>query len=183
MSGIGSVATRNQAIADGERNPKEGLEIGCYRVRRLINKLGLAVKRKKRFMLTTENKHQLPIADNLLNREFSSSVKNQFWTTDFTYIWIVQGRLYLAVVIDLYSRRIVGWHLGRQMETALVSHALLMATNLRTPPKGFLHHSDQGSQYASYTYQALFKQHGMAYSMSRNGNCWDNAPAERFLVA
>ncbi|WP_444928220.1 IS3 family transposase [Microbulbifer sp. TRSA002] len=180
---MGSVATRNQAIADGERNPKEGFEIGCYRVRRLINKLGLAVKRKKRFTLTTDSKHQLPIADNLLNMEFSPSVKNQFWTTDFTYIWTVQGRLYLAVVIDLYSRRIVGWHLDRQMETALVSRAFLMAVNLRTPPKGFLHHSDQGSQYASCTGQVLFKQHGMACSMSRKGNCWDNAPAECFLAA
>ncbi|WP_152451752.1 IS3 family transposase [Microbulbifer sp. THAF38] len=160
---------------------KEGFKIGRYRVRKLMKKLGLRVKRKKRFTLTTDSKHQLPTAENLLNREFSPSVKNQVWTTDITYIWTAQGWLYLAVVIDLYSRRIVGWHLDRQMETALVSRALMMAVNLRTPPKGLLHHSDRGSQYASHTYQAQLKQHGMVCSMSRKGNCWDNAPTERFF--
>ncbi|WP_157953931.1 IS3 family transposase [Microbulbifer sp. A4B17] len=87
----------------------------------------------------------------------------------------------MAVVIDLYSRRIVGWHLDKQMETALASRALMMAVNLRTSPKGLLHHSDRGSQYASHTYQALLKQYGMVCSMSCNGNCWDNAPTERFF--
>ncbi|GGY53761.1 hypothetical protein GCM10011297_28050 [Bacterioplanes sanyensis] len=93
----------------------------------------------------------------------------------------MQGWVYLAVVIDLYSRRVVGWHLDRHMETALVSRALMMAINLRQPPKGLLHHSDRGSQYASHAYQALLKQHGMVCSMSRKGNCWDNAPTERFF--
>ncbi len=162
---------------------KEGFKIGRYRVRKLMKKLGLAVKRKKRFTLTTDSKHQLPIAENLLNRGFAPSSKNQVWTTDITYIWTVQGWLYLAVVIDLYSRRIVGWHLDRQMETALVSRAFMMAVNLRTPLKDLLHHSDRGSQYASHTYQELLKQHGMLCSMSRKGNCWGNAPTERFLAA
>ncbi|WHI45265.1 IS3 family transposase [Microbulbifer sp. VAAF005] len=160
---------------------KEGFEIGRYRVRKLMKKLGLVVKQKKRFTLTTNSKHQLPVAENLLNRDFSPSAKNQVWTTDITYIWTLQGWLYLAVVIDLYSRRIVGWHLDRQMETALASRALVMAINLRTPTKGLLHHSDLGSQYASHSYQALLKQHGMVCSMSRKGNCWDNAPTERFF--
>lgn len=160
---------------------KEGFEIGRYRVRKLMKKLGLAVKHKKRFRLTTNSKHQLPVAENLLNRDFSPSAKNQVWTTDITYIWTLQGWLYLAVVIDLYSRRVVGWHLDRQMETALASRALMMAINLRTPPKGLLHHSDRGSQYASHSYQTLLKQHGMVCSMSRKGNCWDNAPTERFF--
>ncbi|WP_444930134.1 IS3 family transposase [Microbulbifer sp. SSSA002] len=160
---------------------REGFKIGRYRARKLMKKLGLAVKRKKRFALTTDSKHQLPIAENLLNRDFSPSAKNQVWATDITYIWTLQGWLYLAVVIDLYSRRIVGWHLDRQMETALASRALMMAVNLRTPPQGLLHHSDRGSQYASHTYQALLKEHGMVCSMSRKGNCWDNAPTERFF--
>ena len=146
---------------------KEGFEVGRYRIRKLMKKLGLAVKGKKRFTLTTDSKHQLPVAENLLNRDFSPSAKNQVWTTDITYIWTLQGWLYLAVVIDLYSRRIVGWHLDQQMETALTSRALMMAVNLRTPPKGLLHHSDRGSQYASHTYQALLKQYGMVCSMSR----------------
>jgi len=160
---------------------KEGFEIGRYRVHKLMKKLGLVVKHKKRFTLTTNSKHQLPVADNLLNRDFSPSAKNQVWTTDITYIWTLQGWLYLVVVIDLYSRRVVGWCLDRQMETALASRALIMAINLRTPPKGLLHHSDRGSQYASHSYQALLKQHGMVCSMSRKGNCWDNAPTERFF--
>ncbi|WP_444933562.1 IS3 family transposase [Microbulbifer sp. JTAC008] len=160
---------------------KEGFEVGRYRVRKLMKKLGLAVKRKKRFTLTTDSKHHLPVAENLLNREFSPSAKNQVWTTDITYIWTSQGWLYLEVVIDLYSRRIVGWHLDRKMETALVTRALMMAVNLRTPPKGLLHHSDRGSQYASHTYQMLLSQQGMVCSMSRKGNCWDNAPTERFF--
>ncbi|MFA0813027.1 IS3 family transposase [Microbulbifer epialgicus] len=112
--------------------------------------------------------------ENPLNRELSPSAKNQVWTTDITYIWTLQGWLYLAVVIDFYSRRIVGWHLDRQMEMALVSRALMMAVNLRTLPKGLLHHSDRGSQYASDAYQVLLKQHGMMRSMSRRGNCWAN---------
>jgi len=160
---------------------KEGFEIGRYRVRMLMKKLGLVVKRKQRFVLTTDSKHALPVAENVLNRDFAPTERNRVWTTDITYIWTLQGWVYLAVVMDLYSRRVVGWHLDRRMETALVSRALMMAINLRNPPAGLLHHSDRGSQYASHAYQALLRQHGMVCSMSRKGNCWDNAPTERFF--
>lgn len=160
---------------------KEGFEIGRYRVRTLMKKLGLVVKRKKRFMITTDSGHGLPVAENRLNRNFSPTEKNRVWTTDITYIWTLQGWVYLAVVIDLYSRRVVGWHMDREMETSLASRALMMAINLRNPPPGLMHHSDRGSQYASKEYQALLKQHQMVCSMSRKGNCWDNAPTERFF--
>lgn len=160
---------------------KEGFEIGRYRVRKLMNKLGLEVKRKKRFILTTDSKHALAVAENVLNRDFTPRQKNRVWTTDITHIWTLQGWVYLAVVIDLYSRRVVGWHLDRRMETALVTRALMMAINLRNPSEGLLHHSDRGSQYASHAYQARLRQHGMVCSMSRKGNCWDNAPTERFF--
>lgn len=152
---------------------KEGFGIGRYRVRALMKKSGLIVKRKKRFVLTTDSKHRLPVADNLLNREFSQGEKDRVWTTDITYIWTLQGWVYLAVVIDLHSRRVVGWHLHKSMETALVTRALMMAVNLRNPSSGLLHHSDRGSQYASKVYRRLLDQYGMVCSMSRKGNCWD----------
>ncbi len=160
---------------------KEGFEIGRYRVRRLMKRLGLVVRRKRRFVLTTDSRHDLPVAENHLNRDFQPEAPNRVWTTDITYIWTLQGWVYLAVVLDLHSRRVVGWSLDRTMTTALVTRALLMAINLRQPPAGLLHHSDRGSQYASHAYQRLLTQHGMVCSMSRKGNCWDNAPTERFF--
>ncbi|HET9679139.1 MAG TPA: IS3 family transposase [Gammaproteobacteria bacterium] len=160
---------------------KEGFEIGRFRVRRLMKRLGLVVKPKKRFVVTTDSRHTLPVAENLLNRDFAPAQANCVWTTDITYIWTLQGWVYLAVVLDLYSRRVVGWHLEEHMTTALVTRALMMAINLRNPSAGLMHHSDRGSQYASLEYQALLKQHGMLCSMSRKGNCWDNAPTERFF--
>jgi len=160
---------------------KEGHTIGRNRVRSLMKKLGLVVKRKRRFVLTTDSKHSHPVAENLLDRKFNPAQPNQVWATDITYIWTLQGWLYLAVVIDLYSRRIVGWHLDKQMTQSLVGRALLMAINLRNPPIELLHHSDRGSQYASKAYQYLLTQQGMVCSMSRKGNCWDNAPTERFF--
>ena len=125
---------------------KEGFEIGRYRVRSLMKRLNLVVKKKKRFVLTTDSGHGLPVAENLLNRDFAPAEKDRVWTTDITYIWTLQGWVYLAVVIDLHSRRVVGWHLDRHMATALVTRALMMAINLRKPPPGLLHHSDRGSQ-------------------------------------
>ena len=160
---------------------KEGFNIGRYRVRKLMKKLNLVVKKKKRFVITTDSKHLQSVAANILARDFNPSQANRVWSTDITYIWTVQGWVYLAVVMDLYSRRIVGWHMDQQMTSALVVRALIMAVNLRRPPPGLLHHSDRGSQYASDAYQALLKQHQMACSMSRKGNCWDNAPTERFF--
>jgi transposase InsO family protein len=160
---------------------KEGFKAGRYRVRLLMKKLGLIVKRKRRFVLTTDSKHSYPIAPNILDRQFNPVQPNQVWTTDITYIWTLQGWLYLAVVIDLYSRRVIGWSLDKQMKQSLVIRALLMAINLRNPPHGLIHHSDRGIQYASHAYQHLLKQRGMVCSMSRKGNCWDNSPTERFF--
>lgn len=160
---------------------KEGFVVGRYKVRLLMKKLGLVVKNKQRYVVTTESKHKLPVADNQLNRNFSPGQPNRVWTTDITYIRTAQGWIYLAVVLDLYSRRVVGWHMEHCMTVTLVNRALMMAINLRKPPGGLLHHSDRGSQYASQVYQTLMMQHNMQCSMSRKGNCWDNAPTERFF--
>jgi putative transposase len=160
---------------------EEGFEIGRDRTRRLMKRLNLTVKHKRKYKATTDSKHHLPVATNVLNREFCPSVPNQAWGTDITYLWTQQGWIYLAVVIDLYSRRVVGWSIDRRMKKALMIRALMMAVNLRKPPAGLIHHSDRGNQYASHSYQKLLKQHGMICSMSRKGNCWDNAPVERFF--
>ena len=159
----------------------EGFEIGRDRTRRLMKVLNLEVKQKSKYKVTTDSKHHLPVAENVLNRQFSPAAPNQAWGTDITYLWTQEGWIYLAVVIDLYSRRVVGWFIDRRMKKALVIRALMMAINLRKPPSGLIHHSDRGSQYASHAYQKLLKQHGMIPSMSRKGNCWDNAPVERFF--
>ena len=160
---------------------KEGYQIGRYRVRGLMKELNLVVKQKRKFKVTTNSRHSLPVADNILNRRFNPEQPNQVWATDITYIWTREGWLYLAVVIDLFSRRVVGWCIDKQQSQSLVIRALMMAVNLRKPPAGLIHHSDRGSQYASNGYQRLLKQHGMIASMSRKGNCWDNAVVERFF--
>ena len=160
---------------------QEGFKIGRERTRRLMKQLQLKVRQKRKYKVTTDSKHQLPVAENVLNREFSPSAPNQVWATDITFLWTQQGWIYLAVVIDLYSRRVVGWSIDRRMKKALVIRALMMAVNLRKPPADLIHHSDRGSQYASHDYQKLLQQHGMICSMSRKGNCWDNAPVERFF--
>lgn len=158
-----------------------GYTLGRYRVRRLMKRLGLVVKIKRKYRVTTQSKHDLPVAGNELNREFSQTAPNQAWVADITYVWTVQGWLYLAVVMDLYSRRIVGWCMDRTMTQALAIRALMMAINLRQPKAGLMHHSDRGSQYCSEAYQTLLKQHSIRSSMSRKGNCWDNAVMERFF--
>lgn len=159
----------------------EGFEIGRDKTRRLMKQLGLKVRHKRKYKMTTDSKHKLPVAKNILNREFLPSAPNQAWGSDITYLWTQQGWIYLAVVIDLYSRRVVGWSIDRHMKKALVIRALMMAVNLRKPPAGLICHSDRGSQYASHDYQKLLKQHQMICSMSRRGDCWDNAPVERFF--
>jgi transposase InsO family protein len=160
---------------------QEGFEIGRTRVRNLMKKQGLVVKQKRKYKVTTDSNHSFAVADNVLNRAFSPVAPNRVWASDITYLWTQQGWLYLAVVIDLHSRRVVGWSMDRRMHKALVIRALLMAINLRQPPPGLIHHSDRGSQYASGEYQKLLKRFGMICSMSRKGNCWDNAPVERFF--
>ena len=173
----GSLGSRT--LMNNLRN--EGFDIGREKTRRMMRSLHLSVKQKRRFKVTTDSKHDLPIAGNILNRDFSPAAPNQSWGVDITYLWTQEGWVYLAVVIDLYSRRVVGWSMDRHMEQSLVIRALTMAINLRKPPPGLIHHSDRGSQYCSTAYQALLKQHGMIVSMSRKGNCWDNSPIERFF--
>ena len=160
---------------------EEGFDIGRERTRRLMKAMNLTVKQKRKYKVTTDSKHDFPVAENVLDRQFSPQGPNQVWATDITYLWTQQGWIYLAVVIDLYSRRVIGWAMDTRMKKALVIRALMMAVNLRNPPPGLLHHSDRGSQYASHVYQMLLKQYGTVSSMSRKGNCWDNAPVERFF--
>lgn len=137
----------------------------------------------KRFVVTTDSNHRLPVAENLLNREFGCEVPNRRWVSDLTYIWTAEGWLYLAVVLDLFSRRVIGWSMGKTMECGLVLSALEMAIGKRRPREGLLCHSDRGSQYASHAYQQALSQAGIRCSMSRKGNCWDNAPMESFFAS
>jgi len=159
----------------------KGFTIGRYKVRKLMKMMNLKVKTKCKYKVTTDSNHKLPIAENVLDRQFNPDAPNKVWGTDITYVWTQQGWLYLAVVIDLYSRRVVGWCVDKRMTTSLVTRALMMAINLRNPPEGLIHHSDRSSQYASHEYQTLLKQTGMICSMSRKENCWDNSPVERFF--
>lgn len=148
-----------------------------------MRKLGLAVKTKRRFRLTTDSKHHYKIAGNILNRQFDVSAPNQVWGADISYLWTQQGWLYLAIVIDLFSRHVVGWALEPDLSTDLALQALTKAFWARKPDKGLIHHSDRGSQYASDAYQQTLEQFGMACSMSRKANCWDNAVVERFFCS
>ena len=151
------------------------------RVRRLKQQAGLRARQKRRYKVTTDRKHSQPVAPNLLNRQFDVAKPDQVWTTDITYIPTQEGWLYLAVVMDLYTRAIIGWSMDSRMTRELVMGALRMARFRRRPPPGVLHHSDRGSQYCSHDYQQLLRGYGMTASMSRKGNCWDNAPMESFF--
>ena len=159
----------------------QGIRCGQKRVARLMRAHGIRAQRMRRFTATTDSKHRLPVAENVLNRQFDVEVPNARWAADITYIWTQQGWLYLAVVMDLFSRRIVGWSMQETLERSLVIDALSMALRRRRPASGLLHHSDRGSQYASLDYQEVLKQAGCTCSMSRRGNCWDNAPVESFF--
>jgi transposase InsO family protein len=160
----------------------QGRAIGRYRVRRLMREAALRPVWKRKFVHTTDSKHDLPVAQNLLNRQFAVAAPNQAWTSDITYIRTRQGWLYLAAVMELCSRKIVRWAMAPTMPTELAAAALRMALQQRKPPPGLLLHSDRGSQYASLEYQALLGRHGIRCSMSRKGNCWDNSVMERFFL-
>jgi putative transposase len=160
---------------------KRGENCGKHKTASLMRKLNLRPVVKRRFKLTTDSKHSLPIFTNVLNRNFKPGKMNQAWTSDITYIETAQGWLYLAVVMDLYSRTIVGWAMDKNMMVDLVENALKMALSRRKISAGLLLHSDRGSQYASREYQKLLTKHGIICSMSRRGNCWDNAPMESFF--
>lgn len=151
------------------------------RVAKRMKCLGLQAKAKKKFKVTTDSKHNLPVAPNLLNRDFSATGPNQKWVGDISYVWTDEGWMYLAVVIDLYSRTVIGWSIQPAMSRKLVCDALMMALWRRRFPHGVLFHSDRGSQYCSHDYQKMLKLYGLICSMSRKGNCWDNAVAESFF--
>jgi transposase InsO family protein len=160
---------------------RRGKAAGRHRVARLMRRDGLQAKTKRRFKATTDSRHSYPVAPELLHRDFSPKGLNRVWASDITYVWSTEGWLYLAVVMDLYSRCIIGWSMAERLTTPLVSDAARMALQWRRPPRGVLHHSDRGSQYASDDYQELLTKNGMLCSMSRKGNCWDNAPVESFF--
>lgn len=158
----------------------QGKRVSRKRVARLMRELGIRVTAPKRFVVTTDSKHDLPIAENLLKQDFSANGPNAKWVTDITYIDTDEGWLYLSAIEDLYSRRIVGWAMDAHMETSLVLRALDMALENRRPGAGLTHHSDRGCQYASHAYRTALNDHGIGISMSRRGNCYDNACIESF---
>lgn len=158
-------------------------KLDCCRetVRRVLGDLGLRSKVKRRFVVTTDSAHGRPVAANLLDRDFAATAPNQKWAADITYLPTGEGWLYLATVMDLYSRRIVGWAMSQNIDAGLVSEAMSMAVLQRRPAEGLLHHSDRGSQYASADYAELLGELGVVVSMSRKGDCWDNAAMESFF--
>ena len=158
-----------------------GLIVSRRRISSIMKDLNLKVKMKRRYKNTTDSNHNLPIAPNILNRDFYASSANEKWVGDITYISTGEGWLYLATVIDLYSRKIVGWSMDDTMKVSLVNDALNMAIQQRNPSASLLWHTDRGSQYASYSHKDLLLKNNIIASMSRKGNCWDNAVAESFF--
>ena len=159
-----------------------GVVIGIYRLRRLMRHHGLRSSWKRKFVHTTDSKHELPISPNVLARQFNPTHPNQAWVSDITYIRTRSGWLYLAVVLDLFARKVVGWAMASDMQATLVCRALQVAIAQHQPAPGLIVHSDRGSQYASAAHQAVLDKHGLIGSMSRKGNCWDNAVMERFFL-
>jgi putative transposase len=163
---------------------QQGIVVNRKKIRRLMRFLGLKGKgepKREKYISTTDSNHDNPVADNILNRMFTATEPNRCWVTDITYLWTLDGWVYLAVVIDLFNRQVVGWATSNRIDTALVSLALERAVVKRHPSDGLLLHSDRGVQYTSGRYRALAKSYGMQQSMSRLGNCWDNAVAESFF--
>ena len=158
-----------------------GYPVGRRYVRRLMKEADIQVRYKKKYKVTTNSNHKKPVFDNVLDRQFDVGAPNQAYVQDITYIWTQEGWLYLAVVIDLFSRRVVGWSMGSRMKAKLVCDALTMAIWQRKPVKGLIVHSDRGSQYASESYKRLLNGHGFVGSMSRKGECHDNAVVESFF--
>jgi putative transposase len=159
----------------------QGIKAGENRIAQIMRENGISCPKKRSFIKTTQSGHGLPIAPNLLERNFSASAPNQKWATDLTYIATAEGFVYLASIIDLFSRRIVGWAVADNMAVGLTLTALQRAIDSRHPPAGLVHHSDRGSQYASNAYRAKLAEHNMLCSMSAKGECWDNAVPESFF--
>lgn len=164
-----------------ELREQDGIRCGRKRVLRLMRQDELKPKQVKKFRATTDSKHKHPVAPNLLDRQFEVETPNTVWLGDLTYIWTEEGWLYLAALMDLACRRIVGWSMGERITQELAQKALKAAFQNRRPKPGLLHHTDRGSQYAAKAYQERLESYGMTCSMSRRGNCWDNAPMESFF--
>lgn len=186
LSHIRIVHKRSRENYGSPRITKElnysGIPCGENRVEKLMRENNIRAKRSKKFKATTNSKHNYPVADNLLNRQFEVDSPNSVWVSDITYIWTTEGWLYLAGVIDLHSRMVIGWSMSKRMTEQLTLDALNHAIDRRQPSEGLLHHSDRGSQYASKNYQKLLKENKIICSMSRKGNCWDNAVMESFFA-
>jgi putative transposase len=159
----------------------DGIRCGKNRVARIMRKAGIRSRTKKKFKATTDSRHNFPVAPNLLNQNFKVDTPDHTWVGDITYIPTNEGWLYLAVLLDLFNREVVGWSTSSRLTRQLAIDALLMALGRRNPGINMMHHSDQGSQYASTDYQKILKDHDITCSMSRRGNCYDNAVAERFF--
>jgi transposase InsO family protein len=170
----GSPRVHAELKAAGER-------VGRKRVARLMREKKLAARARRRFRATTDSNHTFPIAPNVLERDFTASAPNEAWVTDITFVWTAQGWLYLAVILDLFSRRVVGWATSQNVDRHLALAALDKALMLRRPRAGLVHHSDRGSTYASSDYRKALETRGIECSMSRSGDCWDNAVAESFF--
>jgi putative transposase len=160
----------------------EGVRVSKRRIERALRVLELRVKLRRRFRVTTQSNPTHAVAPNVLQRDFKASRPNERWVTDITYMWTQQGWCYLAVILDLFSRSVVGWAVERTLSTMLPLRALDMALRRRQPRPGLLHHSDRGCQYTSAEYRQILAARGIEVSMSRKGNCWDNAVAESFFA-
>ena len=181
-------ADQDMAAYDSPRIHKEllarGMTCSENTVAELMRSHGLAARTRRRYRITTDSSHTLPVAENVLNRDFEQSTPNRVWLADITFIWTQEGWLYLAAVLDVHSRKIVGWSMSHRMQASLVVDALRMALGRRCPDHAarLLHHSDRGSQYASQAFQELLLERNITCSMSRKGNCWDNAMMESFFA-
>lgn len=159
----------------------DGIRCSKNRIARIMRKAGIRSRTKKKFKATTNSKHNFPVAPNLLNQKFKAIAPDRTWVGDITYVHTNEGWLYLAVLLDLFNREVVGWSTSSRLTRQLAIDALQMALGRRNPGKNLMHHSDQGSQYASNDYQKILKEHDVTCSMSRKGNCYDNAVAESFF--
>ncbi len=177
MRSYGSPRVHKELVANGVTCSENS-------VARLMRANGLAARTRRKYRVTTDSAHALPIAENVLDREFEQDAPDRVWLADMTYIWTLEGWLYLAAVLDAHSRKIIGWSMGHRMQASLVMDALRMALGRRCPDQAasLLHHSDRGSQYASQVYQNVLREHNITCSMSRKANGWDNAMMESFFA-
>lgn len=185
LAWVKEIATCSDATYGSRRMQKALLALGFLvsrnKARKLMREAGVQVRQRRKYPVTTNSNHQQPVFDNLLSRQFNVPQTDKVYASDITYIWTQEGWLYLAVVIDLCSRKVVGWSMSSRMTARLVCDALTMAIWRRRPAAGLIHHSDRGSQYASNAFRRLLNDHGFKGSMSRKGDCWDNAVVESFF--